>query len=28
VGRLRSLTGFSSCGVTVGNGFELTVRLG
>ena len=28
VGRLRSLPGFTSCGVTVGNGFELTVRLG
>ncbi len=28
VGRLRSLPGFVSCGVTVGNGFELTVRLG
>src|SRR5262249_35418068 len=28
VGRLRSLPGFTSCGVPVGNGFELTVRLG
>ncbi len=28
VKRLRSLPGFTSCRVTVGNGFELTVRLG
>ena len=28
VARLRSLAGFTSCGVTVGNGFELTVRFG
>ena len=26
VARLRNLPGFTSCGVTVGNGFELTVR--
>jgi predicted O-methyltransferase YrrM len=26
VSRLRSLPGFTSCGVSVGNGFELTVR--
>ncbi len=26
VARLRGLPGFTSCGVTVGNGFELTVR--
>ena len=28
VARLRSLEGFQSCSVPVGNGFELTVRLG
>jgi predicted O-methyltransferase YrrM len=28
VARLRSLPGFASCGVAVGNGFELTVRPG
>jgi predicted O-methyltransferase YrrM len=28
VARLRSLPGFASCGVAVGNGFELTVRRG
>jgi len=28
VQRLRSLPGFTSCGVPVGNGFELTVRAG
>ena len=28
VQRLRSLPGFTSCGVPVGNGFELTVRVG
>jgi predicted O-methyltransferase YrrM len=28
VSRLRSLPGFTSCAVTVGNGFELTVRAG
>ncbi len=28
VARLRSLPGFTSCGVAVGNGFELTVRRG
>jgi predicted O-methyltransferase YrrM len=28
VARLRSLPGFTSCGVAVGNGFELTVRPG
>jgi predicted O-methyltransferase YrrM len=27
VARLRSLPGFASCGVPVGNGFELTVRV-
>ena len=26
VARLRGLPGFTSCGVAVGNGFELTVR--
>jgi predicted O-methyltransferase YrrM len=28
VGRLRSLPGFTGCSVPVGNGFELTVRIG
>jgi predicted O-methyltransferase YrrM len=28
VSRLRGLPGFTSCGVSVGNGFELTVRRG
>jgi predicted O-methyltransferase YrrM len=27
-GRLRSLPGFTSCNAPVGNGFELTVRIG